>query len=111
MKSLKKDWAERLLSRSTCKKVRVTTEPISNTGQTQWFAHFYEVRKILWILPWTEKMNQNNKLLLCAWRKGLRLSAPALHIVCQEAATAIKWLHAVNKMMVGPSGSLYRRWP
>ena len=31
-------------------------------------------------------------------------------IVCQEAATAINRLHAVIKMMVGPSESLYRRW-
>ncbi len=32
MKSLKKDWAERLISRSTCKKVHVTTEPMGNAG-------------------------------------------------------------------------------
>jgi len=33
-----------------------------------------------------------------------------LFIVCQESTTAIKWLNAVDKMMVGPSESLYRRW-
>ncbi|MAC94824.1 MAG: hypothetical protein CMC96_04920 [Flavobacteriales bacterium] len=38
-----------------------------------------------------------------------RASKPPQAIVCQEAATAIKWLHAVNKMMVGPSESLYRQ--
>jgi hypothetical protein len=30
-----------------------------------------------------------------------------LIIVCQESTTAINWLDAVNKMMVGPSKSLY----
>jgi len=40
----------------------------------------------------------------------ITVSKPQLFLVCQESTTAIKWLNAVDKMMVGPSESLYRRW-
>ena len=65
-------------------------------------------------------MYKNNSGLIAKtkvskYNKGLCLTEklvcvnPLLFLVCQEAATAIKWLHAVNKMMVGPSESLYRQ--
>jgi hypothetical protein len=31
-----------------------------------------------------------------------------LFLVCQEVATALNWLHAVIKMMVGPQELLYK---
>jgi len=46
---------------------------------------------------------------LC-FNESIVLRNRLLFIVCQEVATALNWLHAVIKMMVGPSESLYRPW-
>jgi len=56
------------------------------------------------------------KTKVCIYNKGLCLTVklvhfnPLLFLVCQESAMALNWLHAVDKMMVDPSESLYRRW-
>jgi len=42
--------------------------------------------------------------------RKIAFSNPQLFIVCQESTTAIKWLNTVDKMIVGLSESLYRRW-
>jgi sRNA-binding regulator protein Hfq len=57
-----------------------------------------------------------SKLKVSIYRNGLCLTEklvhfnPLLFLVCQESAMALNWLHAVDKMMVDPSESLYRRW-
>ena len=51
----------------------------------------------------------NIQLTICYVRKISDFSVAQI-LVCQESTTAIKWLNAVDKMMVGPSESLYRRW-
>ncbi|AFU70147.1 hypothetical protein P700755_003534 [Psychroflexus torquis ATCC 700755] len=64
---------------------------------------------LIWLLRMNKLKTKYNALAQCKL-ESLSLSTALLAIVCQESAMALNWLHAVDKMMVDPSESLYRRW-
>ena len=73
MRLWKKGLAEKLLSQLTCKKVRVTTKPINNTGlgfKRQVLCIFRMSRNLWDFALDKKKINQNQKIALCAWRKA-----------------------------------------
>jgi len=59
------------------------------SGFTERFVYFYEVAKSLRFYFGQEKINQNKKFLLRAWRNGNCCSAPPL-LIALELDTILK---------------------